>query len=342
MTEVDLLQQNKNASDEVLRYLITSSDATAPLSKAADEVRRAVYGIDVYIRALIEISNICKNNCYYCGIRCGNKEVERYRLTKEQILSCCEQGYALGFRTFVMQGGEDPVFTTPVMCDIVSNIREIYPDCAITLSLGEKTKEEYKALYEAGANRYLLRHETANAGHYGKLHPENLTLEARKQCLYDLKDIGFQVGAGFMVGSPFQRVENLVEDLRFLQELDPDMIGIGPFLPHHETPFACYDKGDLHTTLRLLSILRLLFPHALIPATTALGTLHPQGRVMGLQAGANVVMPNVSPLEKRKLYALYENKIGTDAESGEGLALLKAEVCKAGYRIVEDAGHVKR
>ena len=342
MTETRLLQQTKNAPDEVLRTLITSSDATRPLAKAADEVRRAVYGTDVYIRALIEISNICKNNCYYCGIRCANREVERYRLTKEQILSCCEQAYHLGFRTFVMQGGEDPFFTTPMMCDIVAKIREIYPQCAITLSLGEKSKEEYKALYEAGANRYLLRHETANAGHYGKLHPENLTLENRKRCLYDLKDIGFQVGAGFMVGSPFQTTENLVEDLRFLQELDPDMIGIGPFLPHHETPFASYPKGDLETTLRLLSILRLLFPHALLPATTALGTLHPQGRVLGLKAGANVVMPNVSPMEKRKLYALYENKIGTDAESAEGLALLKAEVSEAGYRIVEEAGHVKR
>ncbi len=342
MKEIDVLQQTQNASDEVLRHLITCADATAPLAKAADEVRRAVYGTHVYIRALIEISNICKNNCYYCGIRCANSEVERYRLTKEQILSCCEQGYGLGFRTFVMQGGEDPFFTTPVMCDIVSKIRAMYPDCAITLSLGEKSKEEYKALYDAGANRYLLRHETANSGHYGKLHPENLTLENRKECLYHLKEIGFQVGAGFMVGSPFQTYDNLVEDLRFLQELDPDMIGIGPFLPHHATPFASYSKGDLETTLRLLSILRLLFPHALLPATTALGTLHPQGRIMGLKAGANVVMPNVSPLENRKLYALYENKIGTDAESAEGLALLKQEVSEAGYQIVEDAGHVKR
>ncbi len=342
MQEIIHLQQTKNTTDDVLRHLILSPDATAPLAKAADEVRRERYGTDVYIRALIEISNICKNNCYYCGIRCANREVERYRLTKEQILSCCEQGYGLGFRTFVLQGGEDPFFTTPVMCDIVSKIRERYPDCAITLSLGEKSKEEYKALYHAGANRYLLRHETANSGHYSKLHPENLTLENRKQCLYDLKDIGFQVGAGFMVGSPFQTTENLVEDLRFLQQLDPDMIGIGPFLPHHATPFAKEPKGDLETTLRLLSVLRLLFPHALLPATTALGTLHPQGRVMGLKSGANVVMPNVSPMENRKLYALYENKIGTDAESAEGLALLKQEVRKAGYQIVEEAGHVKR
>lgn len=342
MTQINLLQQTQNATDDGLRHLITSRDATLPLALAADQVRRERYGTDVYIRALIEISNICKNNCYYCGIRCENREVDRYRLTQEQILACCRQGYDLGFRTFVMQGGEDPFFTTPMMCEIVSKIRQSYPDCAITLSLGEKSKEEYQALFEAGANRYLLRHETANSGHYGKLHPKNLTLANRKRCLFDLKEIGFQVGAGFMVGSPFQTTEHLVEDLRFLQELNPDMIGIGPFLPHHATPFASFPKGDLETTLRLLSILRLMFPHALLPATTALGTLHPGGRVMGLKAGANVVMPNVSPLENRKLYALYENKIGTDAESAEGLALLKAEVARAGYRVVEDAGHVKR
>lgn len=342
MQEIITLQQTKNATDDVLHHLITSAHATAPLAQAANWVRREVYGDEVYIRALIEISNICKNNCYYCGIRRGNRKVQRYRLTKEQILACCEQGYHLGFRTFVLQGGEDPFFTTPTMCDIVETIRKTYEDCAITLSLGEKSKEEYNALYRAGANRYLLRHETANGEHYARLHPQNLTLENRKRCLYHLKEIGFQVGAGFMVGSPFQTTKNLVEDLRFLQELDPDMIGIGPFLPHHATPFKNEPKGDLHTTLRLLSLLRLMFPHALLPATTALGTLHPQGRVMGLQAGANVVMPNVSPMENRKLYELYENKIGIHSESAETLALLKAEVAAAGYQIVEDAGHVKR
>lgn len=342
MEEIITLQTTKNLTDDRLLHLITSPEATAPLAKAADGVRRQIYGTDVYIRALVEISNICKNDCYYCGIRRGNGEVRRYRLTKEQILECCRMAHSLGFGTFVLQGGEDPYFSTPLMCQLVSTIRNTYPECAITLSLGEKSKEEYQALYEAGANRYLLRHETANSGHYARLHPENLTLANRKRCLYDLKDIGFQVGAGFMVGSPFQTPENLVEDLRFLQELDPDMIGIGPFLPHHATPFKDFPKGDLETTLRLLSILRLMFPHALLPATTALGTLHPKGRTLGLQAGANVVMPNVSPLELRKLYSLYENKIGTDAESAEGLALLKTEVANAGYRVVESAGHVKR
>lgn len=342
MQEIIALQQTKNATNDVLRHLITSEDATAPLAKAADEVRRRVYGTDVFIRALIELTNVCKNNCYYCGIRCTNHTVQRYRLTPEQVMECCKVGYELGFRTFVLQGGEDPYFTDRVVCSLVESIRKAYPDCAITLSLGEKSKESYKALFHAGANRYLLRHETANATHYAKLHPENLTLKERKRCLYDLKEIGFQVGAGFMVGSPFQTPDMLVEDLRFLQELDPDMIGIGPFLPANHTPFAHESKGDLHTTLRLLSLLRLLFPHALLPATTALGTLHPKGRILGLQSGANVVMPNVSPIELRKLYALYENKIGTDAESAEGLALLKAEVADAGYQVVESAGHVKR
>ena len=342
MQEVLQLAKERTATGDVLKRLITSPEATLPLAQAADAVRRQVYGTDVYIRALIELTNICKNDCYYCGIRCGNREVERYRLTQEDVFACCEQAYTLGFRTFVLQGGEDPYFSDERVCSIVSRIREKYPDCAITLSLGEKSRESYEKLYRAGANRYLLRHETANACHYGKLHPASLTLENRKRCLFDLKDIGFQVGAGFMVGSPFQRADHLVEDLRFLQELDPDMIGIGPFLPHHATPFADCPKGDLETTLRLLSILRLMFPHALLPATTALGTLHPQGRVMGLKAGANVVMPNVSPLELRKLYALYENKIGTDAESAEGLALLKEEVAQAGYTIVEAIGNVSR
>ena len=336
------LQQQKDLPDEALKELITSPLATQPLALAADEVRRAVYGTDVYIRALIELTNVCKNNCYYCGIRCGNATVSRYRLSHRQVLSCCRVGYELGFRTFVLQGGEDPYFTDERVCRLVEEIRTTYPDCAITLSLGEKEKESYKAFFKAGANRYLLRHETANPEHYAKLHPEPLTLKERKRCLYDLKEIGFQVGAGFMVGSPFQTPENLVEDLRFLQELDPDMIGIGPFLPANHTPFEGFPKGDLDTTLRMLSILRLMFPHALLPATTALATLHPEGRIRGLQAGGNVVMPNVSPVENRKLYALYENKVGTDGESAEGLALLKAQVAAAGYQVVESAGHVKR
>ncbi len=294
MKRIEHLLTQRDLPDEDLLSLIGDESATQPLASAADLVRRSVYGEDVYIRGLIELTNYCKNNCYYCGIRRDNREVARYRLTLKDVLLCCKAGYDLGFRTFVLQGGEDPHFTDKVVCEMVDAIKTAHPDCAVTLSLGEKSKASYRALFAAGADRYLLRHETADACHYARLHPKELTFENRKRCLYDLKEIGFQVGAGFMVGSPFQTEENLLADLRFLQELDPDMIGIGPFLPHHATPFAEQPKGDLSLTLRMLALTRLMFPHVLLPATTALGTLHPDGRVLGLKAGGNVVMPNLS------------------------------------------------
>lgn len=336
------LRQQQDLPDADLKILIEQEEATAPLAAVADAVRRQIYGTDVYIRGLIEISNYCKNNCYYCGIRRDHKALVRYRLTKEDILACCHDGYALGFRTFVLQGGEDPYFTDAVLCDIVSAIREQYADCAITLSVGERTRQSYQALYHAGATRYLLRHETANEVHYRKLHPAEMSLANRKRCLFDLKEIGYQVGSGFMVGSPYQSIDCLLADLRFLQQLDPDMIGIGPYLPHEATPFAGQAKGELSLTLRLVSILRLLFPHALLPATTALGTLHSAGRTLGLKAGANVVMPNLSPVQVRQLYALYENKLAVGAESAQGLQQLKQQVADAGYRVVTAVGNVKR
>ncbi len=342
MNLITQLQSMRDLPDDQLHSLICDESATKALAAAADLVRREVYGRDVYIRGLIELTNYCKNNCYYCGIRRDNREVARYRLTHQQVLACCEQGYGLGFRTFVLQGGEDPHFTDSVVCKLVDAIKTAHPDCAVTLSLGEKSKESYQALFRAGADRYLLRHETANACHYGQLHPKELTAENRKRCLFDLKEIGFQVGAGFMVGSPYQTAHHLVEDLRFLQELDPDMIGIGPFLPHHATLFAHENKGSLTLTLRMLSLVRLMFPHALLPATTALGTLHPDGRTLGLQAGGNVVMPNLSPTDVRELYTLYEDKISTHAESAEGLNALKEQVSLAGYEIVTHKGDVKR
>ena len=339
---ISMLATARDLPNEQLKRLICDEQATKGLAAAADLVRREVYGDEVYIRGLIELTNYCKNNCYYCGIRRDNREVNRYRLTKSQVLACCKAGYDLGFRTFVLQGGEDPHFSDAVVCDMVDAIKTAYPDCAVTLSLGEKSKASYQAMFNAGADRYLLRHETANPCHYGQLHPKELTAENRKRCLFDLKEIGFQVGAGFMVGSPYQTADHLVEDLRFLQELDPDMIGIGPFLPHHATPFKEESKGDLHLTLRLLSVVRLMFPHALLPSTTALGTLHPDGRLLGLQAGGNVVMPNLSPENVRDLYTLYENKAHTNAESAEGLQLLKAQVQQAGYTVVTHRGDVKR
>ena len=336
------LKEEKNLSDEELLKLLSTNEYDSERHTLADEVRREIYGKDVYIRGLIEISNYCKNDCYYCGIRRGNKSAVRYRLTKDDILACCEEGYKLGFRTFVMQGGEDPYYTDDVMCGIVSAVRERYSDCAITLSLGERSYESYLALYNAGANRYLLRHETANAEHYGKLHPQSMNLQNRKDCLFNLKEIGYQVGSGFMVGSPYQTTENLVEDLRFLQKLSPDMIGIGPYVTHAQTPFASFENGSVELTLRLLSVLRLMFPYVLLPSTTALGTLHPQGRELGLKAGANVVMPNLSPVKVRKLYELYENKICTGEEAAQCRGCLEKRVEAAGYKIVTDIGNVKR
>lgn len=329
-------------SDKELTSIINTNKYDKELFSCADKLRREHYGTDVYIRGLIEFTNHCKNNCYYCGIRAGNKNAVRYRLTEEEILSCCREGYQLGFRTFVLQGGEDPYFTDDKICHIVSSIRNAYPDCAITLSIGEKSKESYKAYFDSGANRYLLRHETASDSHYSLLHPETMRLETRKKCLYDLKEIGYQVGSGFMVGSPCQSTENLVADLRFLQDLSPDMIGIGPYITHKETPFADKKSGSLELTLRMISILRLMFPHALIPATTALGSIHPQGRELGLKAGANVVMPNLSPITVRKHYDLYENKICTGDEAAECRACLERRVESAGYRIVTARGDVRR
>lgn len=336
------LERNRDLSDGELAALLEASELDTGLFSAADKVRRQTYGDEVYIRGLIEFTNYCKNNCYYCGIRRDNKNAVRYRLDKEEILSCCTEGYSLGFRTFVLQGGEDPYFSDELICDIVSAIREKFPDCAITLSIGEKSKESYLSYYKAGANRYLLRHETADETHYHKLHPENMSLKNRKECLFNLKEIGYQVGSGFMVGSPYQTTGTLLKDIRFLQELEPDMIGIGPYLTHAQTPFAECENGSMELTLRLISILRLMFPYALIPATTALGTIHPQGRELGLKAGANVVMPNLSPVRVRKLYELYENKICTGEEAAQCRGCLERRVESAGYRIVTAVGNVKR
>lgn len=335
---IDKLKTTGNLTDEEMIRLIDDNIENEYLYSCADKVRRDNYGEKVYIRGLIEISNICKNDCFYCGIRCSNKQALRYRLTEEEILECCKEGYDLGFRTFVMQGGEDPYFTDEVMCKIIGEIKENYSDCAVTLSLGERSRDSYEKLYKAGADRYLLRHETANDGHYSRLHPKGMKLSDRKKCLFDLKDVGFQTGSGFMVGSPYQTTENLVEDLRFLQELSPQMIGIGPFIVHKDTPFSKFESGSLERTLRLVSILRLMFPKALLPSTTALGTIHPKGREMGLKAGANVVMPNLSPKKSRKLYELYNGKICTEEEGAESLALLKKTVENAGYRVVVDRG----
>ena len=301
-------------------------------------IQKLYYGNKIYIRGLIEFTNICKNDCFYCGIRKSNQNACRYRLTKEDILECCQIGYSLGFRTFVLQGGEDGYFTDEKMMDMISSIKSAYPDCAITLSIGEKSYDSYKAFFEAGADRYLLRHETYAAGHYGKLHPHTLSAQNRQQCLWNLKDIGYQVGTGFMVGSPYQTTENLAEDMLFLKTLNPQMVGIGPFIPHHDTPFKSFPQGSLELTLFMLALIRLMLPKVLLPSTTALGTIAPDGREQGILAGANVVMPNLSPKSVRKNYLLYDNKICTDSEAAEGIEQLKTQLRTIGYEISVSRG----
>jgi len=340
---IDTLQKNQNITLKNLHFLLETQDKEVLeyLKQRARQTAVAIYDNHVYIRGLIEFTNICKNDCLYCGIRKSNTNAERYRLTKDDIISCCDTGYNLGFRTFVLQGGEDSYFTDELICDIVSSIKKQHPDCAVTLSIGEKTLESYQKYFNAGADRYLLRHETANEAHYQSLHPAELSLENRKRCLKDLKDIGYQTGCGFMVGSPNQTIETLYEDLQFIRELHPQMVGIGPFIPHKDTPFADKPAGTLDRTLRLLSIIRLIHPHVLLPATTALGTIHPQGRELGILSGANVVMPNLSPTQVRKKYMLYNDKISTGEESAEGLKDLKLRMKSIGYQVVVARGDYK-
>lgn len=330
---VDKLKEKRILTNGEFRYLLTDYDAEILdyINLRAREVSKEHFGNGIYLRGLIEISNCCRNDCYYCGIRRSNTQVERYRLGKEEILSCCEQGYALGFRTFVLQGGEDPAQTDEFIEDVVAAIRPKYPDCAITLSLGEKSPEAYERFFRAGANRYLLRHETASVTHYRLLHPAEMSLHHRLQCLRELKRIGFQTGTGIMVGSPGQTVDDLIADIFFIGEFRPEMIGMGPFIPHRDTPFANEPAGSLEQTLLLLSIFRLMHPTAWIPATTALASLTPDGRERGILAGANVVMPNLSPVKQRGKYSLYNNKASLGAEAAEGLALLEERLRKIGY-----------
>ncbi|GAB5615576.1 [FeFe] hydrogenase H-cluster radical SAM maturase HydE [Faecalimonas canis] len=338
-----LIQKLKDTQTLTKDEWITLIDHRTPelakyLFSQAREIQKLYYGNKIYIRGLIEFTNICKNDCFYCGIRKSNQNACRYRLTKEDILECCQIGYSLGFRTFVLQGGEDGYFTDEKMMDMISSIKSAYPDCAITLSIGEKSYDSYKAFFEAGADRYLLRHETYAAGHYGKLHPHTLSAKNRQQCLWNLKDIGYQVGTGFMVGSPYQTTENLAEDMLFLKTLNPQMVGIGPFIPHHDTPFKSFPQGSLELTLFMLALIRLMLPKVLLPSTTALGTIAPDGREQGILAGANVVMPNLSPKSVRKNYLLYDNKICTDSEAAEGIEQLKTQLRTIGYEISVSRG----
>ena len=334
------LAEDHRLTEKEYEELITgrTPETAARLAELALAERQRWYGDRVFTRGLIEISNFCKNDCYYCGIHRSNRNCDRYRLTPEEIIACCEEGYALGFRTFVMQGGEDGYYTDDRLCSLIREIKARWPDCAVTLSLGERSRESYARLRAAGADRYLLRHETADPDHYAALHPPEMSFQHRMDCLKDLRDLGYQVGCGFMVGSPGQTAEHLAKDLRFIEEFQPEMCGIGPFLPQKDTSFGDHPPGSGELTCFLLSVIRLIVPRVLLPATTALGTLDPFGREKGLMAGANVVMPNLSPVSVRKKYALYDNKICTGEESAQCRGCLEARVASAGCTLVNERG----
>ncbi|MBQ6468306.1 MAG: [Clostridia bacterium] len=338
------LAREHSLREEEYAFLIDNRNEESArfLAREAVKVRKAVYGNKVFIRGLIEISNICRNDCLYCGIRKSNLNARRYRLTEEEILGCCKSGYELGFRTFVMQGGEDGYYTDERLSRLISKIKMLYPDCAVTLSLGERSRESYQALFDAGADRYLLRHETADKPHYENLHPAEMSFDSRMKCLRDLKEIGYQTGCGFMVGSPGQTSRHIAKDLKFIENFSPEMCGIGPFIPHRDTPFAHEKAGSAELTCFLLSVIRLIKPNILLPATTALGTVENDGREKGLLAGANVVMPNLSPVSVRKKYELYNNKICTGEESARCIKCLETRIKSTGFELSCERGDIIR
>ncbi len=338
----DLLQKLAKGEDlnkeEYLLLIGNRESLRTDAAEAACRVRNEHYGRRVFIRGLVEFTNYCRNNCNYCGIRAANSELSRYRLTGSEITECCDIGYGLGFRTFVLQGGEDMYYTDDILAEIVRQIKKSHPDCAVTLSVGERSRESYRILREAGADRYLLRHETVNRDHYKSLHPDTMSYDNRMRCLYDLKELGYQVGCGFMVGSPGQTEDDLADELLFIRGFKPEMVGIGPFIPHHDTPYSEEKAGSAELTLFLLSLIRLTLPDVLLPATTALGTADPLGREKGIEAGANVLMPNLSPSGVRKKYMLYDNKICTGDEAAACISCLKMRISRTGCEIVTNRG----
>ena len=340
LTQGDKL--NATELGQLLKSAATDLSVLQLLRENAVRTACAQFGLGIYIRGLIELSSFCKCDCLYCGLRRSNRTAERYRLTHEEVMACCREGYNLGFRTFVLQGGEDATQNDEWLTDVVRAIRAGYPDKAITLSVGERSAEAYRAFREAGADRYLLRHETRNDEHYSLLHPQTMSASKRRECLKTLKEIGFQTGSGMMIGSPGQTVEHLIDDIQFLEQLQPEMIGIGPFIPAAGTPFAGEPAGSIETTLLLISLLRLRFPDALIPATTALATLHPEGRTRAILAGANVVMPNLSPRSVRSKYSIYDNKATSGCEAAEEIEKLEKELNAIGYKINFARGDYKK
>lgn len=337
---IDILETENILDKEQFVYLLANFGLNE-LEYAAAKARKIatdIFGYDIYIRGLIEFTNYCKNDCYYCGIQKSNCKAQRYRLSKEQILECCGTGYKLGYRTFVLQGGEDPDYSDDKIVDLVSTIKNEFADCAITLSIGEKSRESYKKYFDAGADRYLLRHETANEEHYKRLHPKEQSLKNRKQCLINLKEIGYQVGCGFMVGSPYQSMECIAEDLIFIHSLQPHMVGIGPFIPHADTRYAKEPHGSFELTLFLISLIRIMQKKVLLPATTALATIDSWGREKGILVGANVIMPNLSPKPVRKKYSLYDGKACTNEEAAECKKCLEERLTFIGYHTVISRG----
>lgn len=341
---IDLLNRERRLTAEQWEQLFAfwdKEDLNCAMTMAR-EITERNFGKKIWFRGIVEFSNICKCDCHYCGIRCSNRTVSRYRLTPEDILTCCDEGYESGFRTFVLQGGEDGWFTDERMCAIIRSIKEKYPDCAVTLSLGERSRESYQAMFDAGADRYLLRHETADEAHFALLHPAHQTLQNRMRCLKDLKEIGYQTGCGIMVGTPGQTPATLAKDMVFMQEFNPQMVGVGPFLPHQDTPFRGEKAGSVPLTLFILALCRIMLPRVLMPSTTALGTAEGDGRKMGVLAGCNVIMPNLSPLEVRKKYMLYDNKAGTDLTAAEGIAILRRQMEEIGYEVVVGRGDFRK
>lgn len=337
---IDKLNREKKLSHTEWTALLsgyTPQDASYA-AELARTIAKTHFGNQIYFRGIIEFSNICKNDCLYCGIRRSNGNVERYRLTEAEILECCREGYSLGYRTFVLQSGEDGYFTDERLCRLIQSIRTRHPDCAVTLSIGERSRESYEALYNAGAERFLLRHETASQPHYALLHPEDMSFSHRMQCLEVLKEIGYQVGCGMMVGSPYQTTEHLASDMEFMSRFQPAMVGIGPFIPHKDTPFRDFSAGNQTLTLFLISLTRIMLPTVLLPSTTALGSVSDDGRKQGVLCGCNVVMPNLSPANVRKQYMLYNNKSGVDQSAATGLQLLRRQMEDIGYQVVIGRG----
>lgn len=337
---IEKLKRERRLSEDNWVRIFESFDEEdlAFAMETAREIATSRFGRKIFFRGIVEFTNVCRNDCYYCGIRASNSNCARYRLDEEDIIACCEDGYAHGFRTFVLQGGEDPYYTKEKMCGIVRSISERFPDCAVTMSIGELDRDYYQSLYDAGARRYLLRHETADREHYAMLHPAPQSLESRMRCLKDLKEIGFQTGCGIMVGSPHQTSLHIAKDMMFMADFEPEMVGLGPFIPHRDTPFRDEPAGSVELTLLVIALTRIMLPDALIPSTTALGTAEADGRQKGVLAGCNVVMPNLSPLEVRKKYMLYDGKVGTDMSAETGIRTLRAQMEEIGYEVVVTRG----